>query len=214
MPEQKPKATTKATTQKPKQPKQQPKQQSEQKPEQPEQKSIYKKILDVMKKISRVMPEQKSIYKKILDVIEEISRVEKKGHNNFHNYDYVKEADLIEAVRNLLIKNNLIILNNILKTQEVEHKTKKGETEYLTKVKVKYTIIDTETGEKIDLKGFGAGQDSGDKGLYKALTGSMKYFLMKNFLIASDDDPEKDTKKQNYAQNYAQKPIQKDEAPF
>ena len=31
------------------------------------------------------------------------------------------------------------------------------------------------------------------KGLYKAFTGSMKYFLMKNFLVATGDDPEQDS---------------------
>jgi hypothetical protein len=33
-----------------------------------------------------------------------------------------------------------------------------------------------------------------DKGVYKALTGSEKYFLMKAFLIPTGDDPEKESK--------------------
>ena len=40
----------------------------------------------------------------------------------------------------------------------------------------------------------GAGDDGADKGLYKAYTGAVKYFLMKTFLIPTGDDPEADTK--------------------
>ena len=35
----------------------------------------------------------------------------------------------------------------------------------------------------------------GDKGVYKAITGAVKYIFMKNFLIPTGDDPEKDNNK-------------------
>lgn len=39
----------------------------------------------------------------------------------------------------------------------------------------------------------GYGDDAGDKGIYKALTGAVKYALMKQFLVSTGDDPEGDT---------------------
>jgi hypothetical protein len=38
----------------------------------------------------------------------------------------------------------------------------------------------------------GEGQDAGDKGPYKAMTGAQKYALMKTFMIPTGDDPEAD----------------------
>lgn len=36
----------------------------------------------------------------------------------------------------------------------------------------------------------GEGMDTGDKAIYKAITGAQKYVLMKTFLIPTGDDPE------------------------
>ena len=57
---------------------------------------------------------------------------------------------------------------------------------------VEFTFIDAETGETESFTVVGEGQDSGDKAVYKALTGATKYALMKTFLIPTGDDPERD----------------------
>ena len=38
----------------------------------------------------------------------------------------------------------------------------------------------------------GSGQDAGDKGIFKAISGAQKYALMKAFMIPTGDDPEQD----------------------
>jgi hypothetical protein len=68
--------------------------------------------------------------------------------------------------------------------------TSKGIPQYRTDVKTLHTITDSETGAECPCTSYGQGLDSGDKGVYKAVTGSCKSFLMKNFLIATGDDPE------------------------
>lgn len=40
--------------------------------------------------------------------------------------------------------------------------------------------------------GFGFGEDSGDKAIYKAITGAIKYFGSENFLVSTGDDPERE----------------------
>ena len=62
----------------------------------------------------------------------------------------------------------------------------------LTTVKGNVEFIDGDTGESYIAEGVGQGADSGDKGVYKAITGMMKYILLKTFLVPTGDDPERD----------------------
>ena len=60
--------------------------------------------------------------------------------------------------------------------------------EILSKVMMKFTWIDSETGEK-DENLFGAnGMNAFDKGVGSALTYAERYFLLKFFHIATDED--------------------------
>jgi hypothetical protein len=52
--------------------------------------------------------------------------------------------------------------------------------------------MDAETGESITTAMEGEGQDPGDKAIYKAVSGTQKYVLLKFFMLASGDDPEAD----------------------
>jgi hypothetical protein len=63
---------------------------------------------------------------------------------------------------------------------------------WITDVEIDWTIRDGETGESLSFSMPGCGEDTGDKGLYKAITGSEKYALKNIFLIPTGDDPEKD----------------------
>ena len=136
--------------------------------------------------------EKKNLYQKILTVMEAVDRVEKRGRNEFHKYDYVLEADLIEAVRKTLIEEGVFVFASV-----VEERTSTAGTEdkpkQITSVKTKYKFVNVDNPEESEeVLGFGQGEDQGDKGGYKAITGAMKYFLMKTFLIPTGDDPEND----------------------
>ena len=124
-----------------------------------------------------------SIYSKILQVMKEVEKVPKNGYNQFHKYYYATESDLTESIRPILIDAGLAFFATVL--------DQKREGEF-TKVKMEFTLADTETGETLKSIFWGEGQDKGDKGLYKAYTGATKYFLMKTFLIPTGDDPEGD----------------------
>lgn len=121
------------------------------------------------------------LHTKLVKVMDGVSRIKKNGYNSFHKYSYVTEADVIEAVKTELVKQGLSL------TQSVKSFSQSGD---ITTVLVDYTITDADTGEACVSTCIGAGQDKGDKGPYKALTGSMKYFLMKSLLIPTGDDPE------------------------
>lgn len=125
--------------------------------------------------------------------MKEVKYIEKKGFNNFNKYKYATEADVSEKVREILAKENVIMLPDVVEHSTREHKNRKGNIEYIATLKVKFTFIDGESNEELSFHTVGEGQDAGDKSFYKALTGAQKYALMKAFLIPTGDDPEYDT---------------------
>lgn len=114
----------------------------------------------------------------------QIGNLPKDGYNSFHKYNYVMESTVLEHMRDICIKEGVLILPSVMAVQHV------GE---ITTVEVKYDIIDTESGEHLTLQSYGQGQDKGDKGIYKAITGAYKYFALKTFMIPTGDDPERDS---------------------
>jgi hypothetical protein len=70
-----------------------------------------------------------------------------------------------------------------------QYKTKFGEkTEVLTCISIRFTWVDSETGET-DVNLFGAnGMNDWDKGFGSAMTYAERYFLLKYFHIPSDED--------------------------
>lgn len=122
-----------------------------------------------------------SLFKKLLEVAKAIPEIQKTGYNGFHDYKYATEEDIVKPVREALFKNGILLMSN------VDELTQTGE---ITTVKMTFTFYDTESGESASFVWYGQGQDKGDKGVYKAQTGALKYFLLKNFLIPSATDPE------------------------
>lgn len=134
----------------------------------------------------------KNLYAKLAEVMAEIGYVEKRGHNTFHGYRYVTEADLVDAVRDKLAARNVVVLPSLTGIEERPIKTAKGKDSTITTARVAFTFCDGDTGQTHTAEWAGAGDDPADKGLYKAMTGAAKYFLMKAFLIPTGDDPEAD----------------------
>ena len=115
-------------------------------------------------------------------------RVPKTGHNDHANYDYVTEADLVALVREKLFSRNIVIYPAVTTCKHTQYTGKKS---ILTTVELLFRIEDGDSGDHLDLVFVGVGQDTGDKGIYKAITGAEKHLLMKLFLLPSGDDPEK-----------------------
>ena len=80
----------------------------------------------------------------------------------------------------------------------------------LTTVNVRYGFIDSESGQELSGSAVGQGTDKGDKGVYKAITGAIKYIYMKSFNIPTGDDPENEKKPVNRVAKKAAKEAVKD----
>jgi hypothetical protein len=144
------------------------------------------------KKLAAEPDAPKSLYAKLAEVMSEVGYVEKRGYNSFHGYKYVTEADLVDAVRAKLAARNVVVIPSLSTIDERPFKTSKGKDSVITTARIAYTFCDGDSGETHTAMWAGAGEDPADKGLYKAMTGSEKYFLMKSFMIATGDDPERD----------------------
>jgi len=119
----------------------------------------------------------------------------KDGKNDFQNYLYLSEAQVSLKMRDLLNKHGVVFSHATNILSESDWINTKGIRQNMVTVNVNYKFYDVASGEFIEGSECGQGVDSGDKGIYKAITGAVKYIFMKNFLIPTGDDPEKSTSK-------------------
>jgi hypothetical protein len=152
------------------------------------------------------MSETKNLYQRIADVQAEIGYVKKDGTNMGVGYKYVSEAALVGALKEHLIAAGLTLIFKSGKPYVVHQweriKRDKQGVEYqrtpvfLTAVDCEMTIVNIDNpAESVVITGSGYGEDAGDKGVYKAITGANKYMLFKLFQVPTGDDPEKDKSK-------------------
>jgi hypothetical protein len=139
-----------------------------------------------------------SIYKKLLEIQKSVKGLSK--DKDSHNYKYVTGNKLLSFIKPLMESQGLLLKQEILSIENTRQdyqiwdkwaKPKadwKPKNEILSKVMMRFTWIDCETGEK-DENLFGAnGQNDWEKGLGSALTYAERYFLMKYFHISTDED--------------------------
>lgn len=138
--------------------------------------------------------ENTKIAKKLVNVMIECGHIAKNGLNSYHQYKYATAEDVLLKVNSALTKNKIasVVIPEIASMVDVTNL--KGNTEHLVTVNVQIKLIDSESGECVDLFGIGSGQDAGDKAVMKAQTAAIKYAYMMSLCIATGDDPEADTK--------------------
>jgi len=142
--------------------------------------------------------EKSTIYTKLLKIQKAIKGLSKDKKS--HNYDYVTGNKLLSFIKPLMDEQGLILKQEITSIENERQDYKvwdkwakpspdwKPKSEILSKVMMRFTWIDCETGET-DVNIFGAnGQNDWEKGLGSALTYGERYFLLKYFHIATDED--------------------------
>lgn len=112
------------------------------------------------------------------------------GKNDYDHYSYFSEAQYKELFTELFSKHGLE-----LKFNELEYTTFEGSEKQANgrMPKIEFSLIDVETGFSEETTITGEGIDKGDKAGYKAYTGALKYFLANTFMVATGDDPEKES---------------------
>lgn len=132
-----------------------------------------------------------SLLQKLAAVRAEIGYIQKDGRNTNQGYKFLSELQITELFKEKLERHGIWFCYSSEITNV--HNNPKGSM-LVTDVRVTYSFIDVETGDSWTGTASGQGADAGDKGVYKAITGAVKYIFMKTFLIPTGDDPEHDDK--------------------
>ena len=134
-----------------------------------------------------------SIYKKIHQVQAATRSLAANaiGQTGAARYNYVSGSKLLGIIRPLMDKLGLILTQEVvdIKNEPITYMTRNGEkTEMFTTVHIRFTWVDTEDSSQMVNEFFANGMNAWDKGLGSALTYAERYYLMKTFHIATDDD--------------------------
>lgn len=137
--------------------------------------------------LNAILQQKKNNLRKLL---KEKGILKKGAKNDYDNYKYFSEAQYKELFTELFSECKLE-----LKFNEIEYATFEGTTKQANgrMPKLEFTLFDAETGFYEKSLITGEGIDKGDKAGYKAYTGALKYYLANTFMVATGDDPEKES---------------------
>ncbi len=153
----------------------------------------------------------KNITKAILAVSKEITAIEKSMSvgTGGSSYKAVSDSLVRNTLRPEMIKQGLVILpisveakTKVDRWDEVDTYSKvagatKSKQSVFTETTTKYLLVHQESGESIELAGYGHGVDSQDKGAGKATTYALKNTLLDLFLITKGEDFDTDATHSN-----------------
>ena len=160
-----------------------------------------------------------SVYKKLAQVQASMRSLapNAEGQTGQARYGYVSGAKLLGVLRPLMDKHGLLLSQEVkgITNTPITYTTKSGEkTEMFTSLHIQFTWIDADDGSTLVNDFHANGMNAWDKGLGSALTYAERYYLMKFFHIATDeDDVDALIKEEAIAPADAPKPGKKATAP-
>lgn len=122
--------------------------------------------------------------------------VQKKGYNEQQSYSFARESDFLDTIRPLLAHHGVILTESYVFTKDEfgerppSFAGKPPRPYHYVAILGTFTFRHVDSSETITTAFPGTGMDSGDKAIYKAMTGALKYCLRQTFLVATGDDPE------------------------
>lgn len=143
------------------------------------------------------------LYKKLHSIQTKVEKMEKDGFNDFSKYNYLTETQVTVKMKRLLDEEKVMFFPNwyVEKTEMIG-------SQFGVIVRIDYLFVDIESGEFMQGYAQGIGADKGDKGIYKAVTGGIKYVYMKTFNIPTGDDPEDAKNEKEIAKDEANAKVQ------
>lgn len=134
-----------------------------------------------------------NLYQKLIEIQKSVRALGKNANAGFgaSAYQYVSGSKVLDVIRPKMDDLGVLLVQQVdsIENQRIDYQTKQGaKSELLSNVMMTFTWIDAESGEKLAVP-FGAnGMNNWDKGLGSALTYAERYFLLKFFHIATDED--------------------------
>lgn len=154
-------------------------------------------------KMNASLQQKKNALRRLLN---EKGILQRGGKNDYDHYSYFSEAQYKQLFTELFSTVGLE-----LKFTELAYDTFDGTGKNCNgrMPRIRFDLFDIETGFFESTIITGEGMDKGDKAGYKAYTGALKYFLADTFMVATGDDPEKDSPDQKMNQRGVRKASEK-----
>lgn len=139
---------------------------------------------------------------KLCELRKDINEIELKKSTmktNQFSYEYLGEAELNESIRPLLDKHGILVVpisdnGNYVDTQKVVVEVNGSQkVSYMTTMQQAYLVAEKKEGQYMIIVSTGSGQDSGDKGANKAVTGCIKNVFKALGLIPSPKKEDNDS---------------------
>lgn len=148
--------------------------------------------------------EKLNLYQKIVEVRKSIGGIYKDntaGKGSKFSYNYVSESQILSKISDEMDNQNLLLIPSI-----THRETRKEANQYIVELDLNYKWINGDNPTEIlEIPYFTAGQQSdASKALGTALTYGNRYFLLKMFNLATDED-DADAKEINKPQKRAPK---------
>lgn len=160
----------------------------------PSREEMHKSDVTEYEMISKLQKKKNKLRK----LLKEKGILVKGAHNDFDDYEYFSEAQYKELFTELLSECDLELDSTEINVQNIDGTDKQKFGVFVT---IEFILTDVETGYSIRSTHSGIGFDKGDKALYKAKTGAIKYFFATTFLVATKDDPERDDNDKKFNKN-------------
>lgn len=137
--------------------------------------------------------ETQSLAAKLAKIGKEIGALEKSGHNDLQRYDYIEYGVVAGRIRELLDKYGVAIIPEVVDYERDEVTNSKGGKGYHYVLNMHFTIVNADDHEDTqEANWLGEGIDYGDKGVNKAETAGVKYFLMRLFNVSEKGEKDAD----------------------
>jgi hypothetical protein len=142
-----------------------------------------------VKKVKPI-PHEPSLHAKLVSVMAAVDAVTKKGSNTAQNYSYQRAVDVFNAVRPEFIKRGILFIANVTGTRTTVVDRGGGKAPNIL-ADLEFEFMVTDGKDTFRWTGAASGIDAGDKGVFKAITGGMKYGVRQLLMLPDENDPEK-----------------------
>ena len=134
----------------------------------------------------------KNLYQRIAAVMQDVQRLQKDKQVGENNYAYkaMSEEKVTSVIRAAMITHGLVILP-VGQSHSLTDYSRLQKVVSISAVDVTYKLVNVDNPAEFEMiVSSGTGVDSQDKGVGKAMTYSMKYALLRLFMIPTGNDPD------------------------
>ena len=134
----------------------------------------------------------KGLVAKLVRVMAAAGRPAMSGQHGHHQYRYVTEADVIEAVRGALVEEGVWVGSSVVSSEvRCVGRDAKGDV-LVTMARVRLTFYDGDTGAAVSVDSEGESANVSGQAVISAVTGAVKTGLQKAFLLPRLEDADGD----------------------